>query len=680
MDYEQTDDDSPESKLLDEARKRFKLALEAEGKNRDRALEAIKFRSGEQWPDKIKNDRENDPEGARPCLVLDKLNQYINQVKNDQRQNKPSIKVRPVDDGGDKEVAEVFQGIIRHIEDASNAEVAYDTAFEAAVDGGFGYWRIVTEYADELSFDQDIRIKRVRNRFSVLLDPERQEADGSDAKFAFVFEKLTRDEFEKLYPDAEIGSFEADGKLFPDWCFEDGVIVAEYFHVEPEDVAIVLLQDGTIMPKEEYEAENAPSEAWLNPVLKKQVVKERTTQVNRVKWCKLTYSEVLEEKEWAGKYIPIVEVVGNELDIQGERVLSGLVWSARDAQRMYNYGASAFVETVALAPKAPWVAEEGQIEGYEEVWRTSNRRNLAVLPYKARLEDGTLVPAPQRQPMPGVPVGWQQVLGNMEHDIQGSIGMYNASLGERSNEKSGRAILARQREGDVATFHFIDNLSRSMRHTGRILIDLIPKIYDTARIARILGEDGESEAVALDPSLPVPVQRQRVVDERGQESIKKIYNLGVGRYDVTITVGPAYTTKRQEAAEAMIQVVQASPNLMSIIGDLMFRNMDWPGADEVAERLKAMLPPQLKDENQDPRLAKAVQMIQALQAQLKAQGQSMQAEEMRIKAFEAMTKRMSAVSEARLDEAKIREIAAGVVQDILSSITPQPLPAVMGGF
>ena len=294
--------------------------------------------------------------------------------------------------------------------------------------------------------------------------------------------------------------------------------------------------------------------------------------------------------------------------------------------------------------------------------------------------NGTLVPAPQRQPMPGVPVGWQQVLGNMEHDIQGSIGMYNASLGERSNEKSGRAILARQREGDVATFHFIDNLSRSMRHTGRILIDLIPKIYDTARIARILGEDGESEAVALDPNLPVPVQRQRVVDERGQESIKKIYNLGVGRYDVTITVGPAYTTKRQEAAEAMIQVVQASPNLMSIIGDLMFRNMDWPGADEVAERLKAMLPPQLKDENQDPRLAKAVQMIQALQAQLQAVGKSMQAEEMRIKAFEAMTKRMSAVSEARLDEAKIREIAAGVVQDILTSITPQPLPAVMGGF
>lgn len=599
---------SPEDKFLAEARKRFKYCHEAETKNRQRALDAIKFRNLEQWPQDIKNARETDPEGARPCLVVDKLNQYINQVKNDQRQNRPAIKVRPVDDKGDKEVADIFQGIIRHVEDTSKADHAYDTAFEHAVDGGFGYFRILTEYCDEDSFDQDIKIKRIRNRFSVYLDPDHQEPDGSDAKYGFISEEITRDEFKAMFPGKDPVSWEEASK-YEGWCTQEKVRIAEYFYYENVKKKLLLLDNGmSVLEDDLKKVQSALPEGTPEP----SVVKERETTIRKVHWCKINGKEKLEEKEWAGKWIPIIEVVGNEIDIEGERVLSGLIRGAMDAQRIHNYASSSFVENVALAPKAPFTAAAGQLEGHESEWKSSNRRNLAVLTYNPISVDGHPVPPPIRQPMPGISPGWQQVLANTEHDIQASMGMYSASLGEESNEKSGRAIMARQREGDIATFHYIDNLSRSIRHCGRILVDLIPKIYDTARVARILGEDGTPSTVQLNPE-----QQQAVV----QQGSQKIYNLNVGKYDVTVSVGPSYTTKRQEAAESMVELVRAQPALLNLVGDLMIRNMDWPGAEQIADRLKTLLPPEIRaaesKENEDPKMAAIHAQYEQTIAQIK---------------------------------------------------------------
>ncbi len=641
-----------DEKLIEEAYKRYNRALDTETDNRDHALEMIKFRNLEQWSPEIRNQREKDPEGARPCVVVDKTNQYLRQVLNDERQNRPSIKVRPVDDQGDPEVAEVFQGIVRHIEDASGADLAYDTAYEQAVDGGFGYFRIVTEYCDETSFEQDIRIKRIRNRFQVLLDPDRQEPDGSDAKWGFIVEKVQKDEFKRQYPKAQELDFVNDGKIFANWVFKDYIIVAEYFFVEYKKETLCLWESGQVSvkgktPKTEYPGDK--------------IIQERETQIPTVKWKKINAKEVLESSDWLGKHIPIVEVVGNELDIEGKRITSGLLKAAIEPQKIHNYAASSFIENVALAPRAQWVAAEGQIEGYEELYRTANRRAISVLPYKPVVAEGSVpVPPPSRVQPAGISVGWQQTLQNTEHDIQASMGMYNASLGAESNEKSGKAIMARQREGDTATFHYMDNLVRSIRFGGRILIDLIPKIYDTERIALILGEDGTTENAKLDPQQPQAVRK--IEDEHG--AIKKIYNLNVGKYDVTVTTGPAYTTKRQEAVEWMTQLIQASPDLMKVGGDIMFRNMDAPGAEEWADRLKKMLPPPLQadDEEAQPMVQtpqgpvpvdQAGQMI----AQMMEQSQAMQQELEKGEQAKAMKEAMAEQNKGRELEIKAEELS-----------------------
>ena len=652
MSDEESKGTTPTEKLLEKARARFKRALEADTDNRNHALEMIKFRNLEQWNPEVRQQREKDPEGARPCIVVDKTNQYLRQVLNDERQNRPAIKVRPVDDKGDPEVAEVFQGIIRHIEDASGADLAYDTAYEQAVDGGFGYFRVITEYCDEKSFDQDIRIKRIRNRFQVLLDPERQQPDGSDAKWGFVVERISNEEYKRQYPKAEELDWTNDAKIFTDWVFKDHVIVAEYFYCDYEKKTLCLWQSGQTSFKGEMPEIMYPGDA---------VVKERESEIEIVKWKKISAKDILEERDWPGKYIPIIEVIGNELDIEGKRVTSGLLKAAIEPQKIHNYAASSFVENVALAPRAQWVAAEGQIEGYEELYRTANRRAIAVLPYKPVVAEGSIpVPPPQRTQPAGISVGWQQTLQNTEHDIQASMGMYNASLGAPSNEKSGKAIMARQREGDTATFHYMDNLSRSIRFCGRVLIDLIPKIYDTERVALILGEDGTTDNAKLDPNQETALRK--VTDESG--SIKKIYNLNVGKYDVSVTVGPAYTTKRQEAVEWMTQLIQASPDLMKVGGDIMFRNMDAPGAEEWSDRLKKLLPPQLQDEEegeakpmvQTPQGPVPVEQASQMIAQMMEQGQMMQQELEKGEQAKAMKEQMAEENKAKELELRMEEI------------------------
>lgn len=649
------------------ARERLRRCIEADKDNREHAREALEFRALKQWPEEIKNDRET---RGSPCLVVDKTNQYIHQVKNDQRQNRPAIKVRPVDDGSDVEVAEIFQGIIRHIEDSSKADLAYDTAFEQALDGGFGYFRILTDFTDEMSFEQDIKFQRIRNRFSVFLDPDHQEPDGSDAKFGFIIDDIDREEHKKQWPGVELVDFDGANDEFKDWADEKKVRVAEYFYYQPKEIEIALLPDGRVLPIDEV-----PEGV--------QAVKTRKTTINEVKWEKINGKVILEERNWPGKWIPIVEVIGNELDIEGERILSGMLKSAMDPMRIHNYAASSFVENVALAPKAPFVGAEGQFEGYETEWERANKENIAALTYKPVSVDGNLVPAPQRQSPPGISPGWLQVMQNTEHDVQASLGMYQASLGAESNEKSGKAILARQREGDTATFHYIDNLSRSIRHAGRILVDLIPKIYDTQRVARILGEDGTPDKARLDPE-----QEEAVREIRTGEGLQKIYNLTVGKYDVTVSTGPSYTTKRQEAAEAMVQVLQGNPELMQIIGDLAFKNMDWPGADEIAERLKKMLPPQLQeqDENGEPNgqpNAEAMAMIEQLkaalqEAQVAAEGKqqelALKAEEVKVKQFDAETKRIQVLGgiEQRIGEidAKFNTLAE-MMSELIAKQKPE---------
>ncbi len=562
-----------EMTLPERAKECLSKYQDRESDNIRRAEEAIDFRALNQWPTAIKQDRENPNQdgGARPCPVLDKTNQYIRQIINEERQSKAAIKIRPVDDEADPKVAEVFNGIIRHIEDASEAIEAYTTGGEHAVDGGFGFWRIITEYSDPLSFEQDILIKKIPNRFSVALG-HHVEQDFSDGEEALIWEDMAEAEFKKKYPDAKEDGFEG----VDSWRTKDTIRVAEYMYIDSEKITIYLLEDGQVVTDKP-----------------KKFVDSRESLTKTVKWAKVTDSEVLEETDMIGSYIPIIKVVGNELTMPDGLIrLSGALEAMMDPQRLHNFAHAGFIENVALAPRSPWLAEESQVEGYEGEYSAANRQNITMLRYKATTdENDNPIPPPQRLPPPGVSPGWDRMLQNTEHGVEASIGMYGPSVGAQSAEKSGIALQEQKAQGMVGNYHFPDNLARSIQQTGRILLEWIPKIYDTERVARMLGEDGEQELIYLNPD-----QEQAVMEKTDDfgESLGTIYNLNVGKYDVTVSTGPSYTAKRQEAVANQISLIQSNPELMAIIGDILLKNMDWPEADKISDRLKTLLPPEIQ--------------------------------------------------------------------------------------
>ncbi len=579
-----------DDKILEEARSRIKANADATSEQRHAMLADLKFAAGDQWPAIIRANREDSTQqgGPRPCLTVNKMSQYIHQVVNDSRQNSPAITTRPVDDDADLEVSEIYNGIIRHIQDQSNATVAYDTAIDFSARCGLGYFRVLTDWQENNPMMQDIYIKRVVNPFAVYFDHNSTEPDGSDARWCAIVDEIPREVFEADYPDAEPVDVNTEslGEDKQSWYPENGkkVRIAEYFRKIEKPDTLVQLSDGTV--------------AYLSDIPKQlpphiTIARERKASKCVVEWYKMSGLAILERSVFPSKWIPVFPVIGEEINIEGKRTLQGLVRPARDSQMIYNYMQTAAVERVALAPIPPVVAAEGQVDDYASEW--VNGGNVKVARYKPVTVAGNLAPAPQRIQAPDVPTGFLAIAQRAEMDVQTTLGMYNASLGASSGEKSGRAIMARQREGDTATFHFIDNLSRSIRHAGKVIVDMIPKIYDTNRVARILGEDGELKKAILSPDQPEAVREYQ--DEMGE--IQKIYNLGVGTYDVTVTVGPSYTSKRAEAAEFTTELVRAMPQLIPIIGDIMVGSMDMPGAEQIAKRLKKMLPPQLNAQDEE---------------------------------------------------------------------------------
>jgi len=667
------------SDILTVARARLDLAVSALSESREDEIDDLKFYAGSpdnhwQWPADVLATRgavQGQTINARPCLTINKLPQHVRQVTNDQRQNRPGAKVIPVDDKADVQVAEIFNGMIRHIEYISDADVAYDTACENQVSYGEGYLRLLTEYCDDDTFDQDIKIGRVRNSFSVYMDPTIQDPTGADAKWCFVTEDLTKAEYTRMYPDAApittLQSLGVGDQSISNWLNEDTIRIADYYYIEYDRATL------NLYPGNATAFENTPEDKQLRAIYGKPK-RSRESDRPRVKYCKINGYEILEEREWAGKWIPVIRIVGNEFEVDGRLYVSGLVRNAKDAQRMYNYWVSQEAEMLALAPKAPFIGYGGQFEGYETQWKTANTQNWPYLEVNPDVTDGqgAVLPLPQRAQPPMASSGLLQAKAGASEDIKSTTGQYNASLGMGSNERSGKAILARQREGDVGTYHYGDNLARGVRHVARQLVDLIPKIYDTQRIARIIGEDGETKMVKINPDQPEPVNK--IVDQQGVV-MEKIYNPSVGKYDVVAITGPGYATKRQESLEAMAQLLQGNPQLWAVAGDLFVKNMDWPGAQEMAKRFAKTIDPKLmNDADENPALQAAqqqmeamgqemeqmYQMIQNANKSIEMQDQRRKDYEAEIKAYQAETQRISAV-QAGMTEQQIQDIAMGVV-------------------
>jgi len=664
--------------ILTVARSRMNTAITAFSQTREDELDDLRFYAGSpdnqwQWPADVLQTRgavQGQTINARPCLTINKLPQHVHQVTNEQRMNRPGIKVIPADDKADVDVADVFNGVIRHIEYISDADVAYDTACENQVSYGEGYIRLLTEYCNEDTFDQDIKIGRIRNSFSVYMDPLIQDPTGADAKWCFITEDLPKAEYERLYPDAApistLMNLGVGDQSIAQWIGENTIRIAEYFYIEYEKHTL------NLYPGNQTAFSGTPEDKQLRAMFGKPI-RSREADRKKVKWCKINGYDILEEREWAGAYIPVVRVVGNEFEVDGQMYVSGLVRNAKDAQRMYNYWVSQEAEMLALAPKAPFIGYGGQFEGYEQQWKTANTNNWPYLEVNPDVTDGqgAVLPLPQRAQPPMASSGLLQAKAGAAEDIKSATGQYNASLGMTSNERSGKAILARQREGDIGTYHYVDNLARAIRHIGRQLVDLIPKIYDTERIARIIGEDGEPDTVKMNPMQEEPVKR--IVDQEGN-LIEKVYNPGVGKYDVRVITGPGYATKRQEALESMAQLLQGNPQLWQVAGDLFVKNMDWPGAQDLAKRFKKTIDPKVLADEDDPALAAANQQMEAMAAEMENMfqmlqnvNQSMEAREMQIKQFEAdikaysaETQRISAV-QAGMSPEQIQDIVMGTI-------------------
>ena len=673
------------SDILATARARLDMAVSALAESREDEIDDLRFYAGSpdnhwQWPADVLATRgavQGQTINARPCLTINKLPQHVRQVTNDQRQNRPGAKVIPVDDNADVEVADIFNGMIRHIEYISDADVAYDTACENQVSYGEGYLRLLTEYCDDNTFDQDIKIGRVRNSFSVYMDPTIQDPTGADAKYCFVTEDLTKAEFERMYPDASpittLQSLGVGDQSISNWLNEDTVRIADYYYIDFDPETL------NLYPGNATAFEGTPEDKQLRAIYGKPK-KSRQSDRQKVKYCKINGYEILEEREWAGKYIPVIRIVGNEFEVDGRLYVSGLVRNAKDAQRMYNYWVSQEAEMLALAPKAPFIGYGGQFEGYETNWKTANTQNWPYLEVNPDVTDGQggMLPLPQRAQPPMASSGLLQAKAGASEDIKSTTGQYNASLGMGSNERSGKAILARQREGDVGTYHYGDNLARGVRHVARQLVDLIPKIYDTQRIARIIGEDGETKMIKINPEQEQPVNK--IVDERGIV-IEKIYNPGVGKYDVVAITGPGYATKRQEALEAMAQLLQGNPQLWAVAGDLFVKNMDWPGAQEMSKRFAKTIDPKFMSDGEDnPALQAAQQQMQAMGQEMEQMhqmiqnvGKSIEAQDMerkdfeaQVKAYEAETKRLAQV-QASMSPEQIQDIVLGTVHGMITS-------------
>lgn len=642
--------DAEPDTILADAQDAYKECEEAWSEQSTRELEDRKFSrlGGEhQWPEQVVRQRQID---GRPCHTTNFLDAFVKQVVNNCRQNKPAIKVHPVDDIADPDTAEVFSGLIRNIEATSDADVAYDRAVECAVDGGRGYFRINTKYTTDDTFDQDIVIESIGNPDSVKMDPYTTAADSSDWNVCFVLDSLSEKKFKREYKGAVESSFTTDdySRLEAPWYQAKMIGVAEWWSREDIKRQIIACSLDEIPPalRASLDADKLMADTGLNLAIAedqvhvidlkvyeankdlfdalgaKMIGKPRTVPSYKVTQRIISGVEVLETVEWAGKYIPIIPVYGDEVNIEGKRHFQSLITHAKDPQRRFNYWDSAATEMVALQPKAPYVGEEEAFLGVDaEKWANANTTSYAYLSHPKNTQ------APQRQPPAVMPAAEIQQSIRAHDDIKATTGIYDASLGQRSNETSGKAILARQNQGNTGTFHFSDNQSRGIRQGGRVIIDLIPHVFSAARVVRTLGPDGKTPRnVPLKTPTQVPGPDGQPKQEQGPDgqmvAISKIYDLTVGKYDLTVSAGPSYNSRREEAASQMIELIRAYPQAAPLIGDLLAKNLDWPGADEIAARLKAMLPAQATG-GESPDLVAAKQQLEQLSAVLKQlQGQN----------------------------------------------------------
>jgi hypothetical protein len=636
---EKADKSSGTKDLLARIRKHYKTDVEADRENRDEALKDLKFLHvpGEQWDDWTRKERGSE----RPMYEFNKTRITVKRVVNDMRANRPQGKVRAVEDG-DKPTANVYEGLIRNIWNTADGDTVIDTAAEYQVGAGMGAWRITVDYADDEAFEQKIGIDPIRNPFCLFPDSSAQDALKRDASRWILTDSISKEAYETRWPNKEVVSFEVDEfDDDQDWHDEERVRICEYWWKEPVKKTLCLLGNGMTIDKADPNA---------TPELVEQaggVIKERAVKSHKIMMCIVGGGDALLEGpvEWAGSQFPFVMIYGEYVVIHGKVYWFGLTRFAKDAQRSYNISRTNAIESVALTPQAKFWATAEQALGHTGAWAESNKKNYPFMLYNS---DPKNPGPPQRMGSADVPVALIQEMQISSEDIKSVTGIYDASLGAQGNETSGKAINARQRQGEIATFNYMDNMAKGIRRTWEILIDLVPKIYDTPRSVRILGTDGAEDYAKIN-----------AIDE---ETGQALNDLSRGKYDVTVTVGPSFATLRQEAAEAYGEIASRDPNVMMAAGDLVFKAMDLPYAEQIAERYQALLPPQIqqiigKGKEMPPEVAAAMGQVQQAMQAVTEKGQLVSAAEQELKELQAQAKGDAAsakLAQAGLQNAEIK--------------------------
>jgi hypothetical protein len=607
----ETDDD-----IWQECAARQKLSSDAEGDNRIRGIKALEFRWGDQWPETARNDRKID---QRPCLTVNHTDVACTRIENTLRQQRPRIKVRPVSDATVDTAAKVA-GLIREIESRSNASIAYDSGVAMAKDIGWGYWRIGSEYVHERSFDQQLKILPIDNPFSVYDDPSSIMPAGEDRNWCVIAEDMPRDEYKRLYrtaPNAEYQFTEAPGDFILNWESKTHVRLAEYFRIYQKRDTLYLFSDGSTKLESELNPKKADIQAILS-LLQLKVLDKRPTTTREVQWFRLNGRNIVDRRVLPGKYIPVIKCLGNKLRINGKIKRKGMIENLMDPATIFNYAETTKAERYALTPKAPWVAYEQVIEGHPE-WTDANRKSYSTLIAKAVLgPDGqTLLPLPQRQNPAQVESGMAEWSSGAERNLMAVAGMPQENPEISARVVSGNKYLQR-RQGmqDLTHFQYYDNQTYSIMWTGIILLDMAPAYYDTERVLHILGEDGQTEEITLN---------EREMGEDGNPTGKTNNRWFVGRYDVVMDTGPGYATKRDEAAENMMELLNTKLGdaIVATRPDIPVRNMDFHGADELADSL-AVTTPDGMDKMLKNLPKQAQTIVQSLQSQLQQKDQQIQ--------------------------------------------------------
>ena len=592
-DRSQPDDEGTGDRaILNEAKERFDRVRTWESDFRSLYIADVKFANGDpdngwQWPDDIAGARGGTggrDVNPRPCLTINKVAQYVLQIVNEARKNKPGIKIRPTGEHDSYEAAEVYEGIIRYIERVSMAQTVYDEALESAVEGGIAYARINTVFVDDDSFDQDIRILPVRNQLNVYLDRDILQRDGSDARYGFIFDEFPEKEIKRQYPEIDLavttGFSESD-----DWVKTDNIRVAEYYRIVEVSDELIYMEDAQGVGAT-FKRSDVPPE-WREALKMAEAagagyLKVRKIKKKKLEWYKIVGDKIVDRKKLKGSYIPIARLVGREKVIEGRLDRKGQVRPLKDPQRMYNYNSSAQVEGAALATKTQWLVAAKSIESVQNQWNNMNRQNLPYLVFQHwDDEHGTAIPPPQRIEPAQASEAYIKGMQIAAAELEMASGQTNSQQQNPTIERTPRAIDAREARGETATFHFIDNLSMFIRHIGKIILDLIPHYYDTERVIQILSRDGTQRKVYVQPNA-----KDAYREEGEKEQIKAIFNPSVGKYQIESDIGPAYKTQREESWNAFIQIVSKSPELTAKIGDLGFKAADFPMAEEIAERLR----------------------------------------------------------------------------------------------